>query len=275
MMSTKSIFLYLGILLAACFQSPVTANSLTSCQPLNQTDCPSDPPLSGNTTANFNQTLDSNLWSSAGGMPAYGNDGGKLTIAHDRQSPTIMSRFYIFFGRVEVVLKAAKGHGIVNSIALISDDLDEIDLAIAGNETDTVHTNYFAKGNSTLDPAREHNIAANGTFELHHNYTIDWTKDRIHWWVDGKLGRELKFADANNGDSYPQTPCKLRVGMWAGGDTDNNVQGSAKWADDQVDYQSAPFEMSLKSIYAKDYSHGSKYYYSDRSGSYKSISITV
>lgn len=270
----KSIFLCpLSILLAACLLSPVAANSLTGCQPLNRTDCPSDPPLSGTTTAYLNNTLDGGLWKTDGGMPAYGDQGAKLSITHGRQSPTIVSRFYIFFGRVEVVMKAAKGKGIVSSMALISDDLDEIDLQIAGNETGYAHTNYFGKGNSTLDPVREKRLDVNGTTGLFHNYTVDWTKDRIQWWVDDELARELQFADAMGGDAYPQTPCALRIGVWTGGASDNNVQGVARWKKEKANYQSAPFEMTVKSIYAKDYSHGGKYYYTDKSGSFKSVAI--
>ncbi len=40
---------------------------------------------------------------------------------------TITSENYIFFGKVEVVMKAANGTGVVSSFVMESDDLDEID----------------------------------------------------------------------------------------------------------------------------------------------------
>lgn len=47
-----------------------------------------------------------------------------LTI---RDAPTMQTDFYFFFGLVEVTMKAASGTGIVSSIVMESDDLDEFD----------------------------------------------------------------------------------------------------------------------------------------------------
>lgn len=58
---------------------------------------------------------------------SYGNQGAEFTINHEGQAPTMYSNFYFQFGYFEVKLKAAKGTGIVSSIVLLSDDLDEID----------------------------------------------------------------------------------------------------------------------------------------------------
>lgn len=57
----------------------------------------------------------------------YGSDGAVFTINKETEAPTITSNWYFFFGRVDVVLKAAPGVGIVSSFVLESDDLDEID----------------------------------------------------------------------------------------------------------------------------------------------------
>lgn len=39
----------------------------------------------------------------------------------------MQSNFYIFFGVVSTVMKAAPGQGIISSIVMESDDLDEVD----------------------------------------------------------------------------------------------------------------------------------------------------
>jgi hypothetical protein len=54
-------------------------------------------------------------------------DGSEFTINKLGDGPTIQSNFYMFFGYVEVVMKAAPGAGIVSSFVMESDDLDEID----------------------------------------------------------------------------------------------------------------------------------------------------
>ena len=58
----------------------------------------------------------------------YDADRGAIfSIANLNEGPTVASNKYIFFGKVEVVLQAAPGAGIVTSVVLLSDDLDEID----------------------------------------------------------------------------------------------------------------------------------------------------
>lgn len=43
------------------------------------------------------------------------------------QAPTLTSKHYLFFGKVSVTMKAAKGPGLVSTIVLKSDSGDEID----------------------------------------------------------------------------------------------------------------------------------------------------
>lgn len=61
-------------------------------------------------------------------MITYGGPGGaNFTVAKSKDSPTIVSKDYIMWGKFEVTMKAAPGAGIVSSLVLQSDDLDEID----------------------------------------------------------------------------------------------------------------------------------------------------
>ena len=106
-----------------------------------------------------------------------------------------------------------------------SDTLDEIDWEWLGSDPDEVQTNYFGKGNtSSYDRGKEYNMSP--PQDDYHNYTIDWTKDRIEWILDGKVLRTLNYTDALNGKNYPQTPMNVRLGAWAGGDTNNNGPSS-------------------------------------------------
>jgi hypothetical protein len=57
----------------------------------------------------------------------YGSDGAEFIMTSDGAARTITSNNYIFFGKVEIVLKAANGTGVVSSFVMESDDLDEID----------------------------------------------------------------------------------------------------------------------------------------------------
>jgi hypothetical protein len=61
------------------------------------------------------------------GSVSYGSNGAQFTVAKKGDAPTIETGFYFFFGTAEVKMQAAPGTGIVSSIVLESDDLDEVD----------------------------------------------------------------------------------------------------------------------------------------------------
>jgi hypothetical protein len=185
-----------------------------------------------------------------------------IQIGGKGDSPTLESNFYIFFGQVSVIMKAAPGVGIVSSVVLESDDLDEIDWEWLGGNNTSVETNYFGKGNTS-------------TYDRAIYYTLDWTKEQLQWIVDDKVLRTLKYEDALNGQNYPQTPMKLKIGIWAGGDPDSNSNGTVEWAGGIVDYHQTPFTMTMERVYVADYSTGSTYTYGDNTGSYESIQIAA
>lgn len=89
------------------------------------------PPNKGLAQSTFTDdfTAGSNLdgWKVTAGNVPIGPQGAEFTVAKKGDSPTIDTDFYFFFGKAEVVMKAAPGQGIVSSIVLESDDLDEID----------------------------------------------------------------------------------------------------------------------------------------------------
>lgn len=79
-----------------------------------------------------------------------GPNGAEFTFAKRHDAPYMWTAKYMFFGHVEVVMKCAKGTGMISSAVLLSDDLDEIDYEFSGNnfakDRGTAQTNYFGKG---------------------------------------------------------------------------------------------------------------------------------
>jgi hypothetical protein len=82
----------------------------------------------------------------------------------------------------------------------------------------------------------------------------------------------LNAGDANGGHNFPQTPCNVRLGIWAGGDP-KNPQGTIDWAGGETDYGDSPFTMTVKSVRVSDASTGTQYVYGDKTGSYQSIKV--
>lgn len=200
-------------------------------------------------------------------------NGATYTISKSGDAPTMQSNFYMFFGSVSVVMKASAGTGIVSTAILESDDLDEIDWEFLGGTATNVQTNYFGKGNtSTYD--REQDATISDSQADFHNYTIVWTKDTTTWLVDGKSMRTLAYADAVGGQNYPQTPMRVKLGIWAGGDSSNSA-GTIEWAGGETDYTQGPFTAYIKSVSIVNYNPACSYTYGDLTGSYSSIEMST
>jgi beta-glucanase (GH16 family) len=188
-------------------------------------------------------------------------------------------------------MRAANGTGIISTTVLESDDLDEIDWVSfrplddiselnhsnfeqeqISTYDDSIQTNYFGKGNTTSYD-RDTTVNVTTPEETFHTYTVDWTSSRIEWILDGEVVRTLEYADALNGDNYPQTPMRIKIGIWAGGDSDNS-EGTIEWAGGETDYTAGPFTMYVESVKVINYNPASAYKYTDKTGAYTSIKAT-
>lgn len=252
------------------------AQTHTACNALNTTGCPNMPALGGNATFTFNDTLYPKVWTKKNqGDAVWGTKGAVLTVARSGDSPQLTSNFYMLFGRFEAVLKTAPGRGIISSAILQSEVLDEIDWEWMGGNTTHTFTNYYGKGNTTVGNRGADFPMANPQEDFH-NYTLDWTKERTQWWLDGKMVRQLNFGDAlPGGKNYPQTPMNIRIGVWSGGDAKNNHPDTVTWAGGPTDFSQGPFSMVLQSVYAKDYTSAKEYSWEgmDASGSWEKVKV--
>ncbi|KAJ5433144.1 uncharacterized protein N7458_012300 [Penicillium daleae] len=211
-------------------------------------------------------------WNTTSGTVDSTSLGAKFTISEQGDAPTIESDFYIFFGRVEVKMRAANGTGIISTTVMESDDLDEIDWEQISTYDSSIETDYFGKGNTTSYD-RATTVDVTTPEETFHTYTVDWTSSRIEWILDGEVVRTLEYADALSGKNYPQTPMRIKIGIWAGGDPDNS-EGTIEWAGGETDYTAGPFSMYVESVKVINYNPASAYKYTDKTGAYTSIKAT-
>ncbi|RFU76026.1 glycosyl hydrolase family 16 [Trichoderma arundinaceum] len=261
-----------GLLAAAPLLGLASAQVSTSCNPLNSTECPTDPGFNTDYTFYFNSTPSYELWETTAGSVQYDSENGAaFTINKQGDSPTIRTLFYFFFGRVELFLKVAPGVGIVSSAMWLSDDLDEVDWEFLGVNNTQASTNYFGKGYEDYHNGGLYTTANNQ--ENYINYTTVWTKESIDWFIDGQHVRTLTPEAANKTRNYPQTPMRLSLGIWAGGDP-RLPNGTREWAGGNTDYSKGPFTMYVKSARITDYGGGSEYAYGDMTGSWQSIKVT-
>lgn len=261
-----------SLLAVAAFAGLAASQVSTDCNPMNET-CPANPAFGTEYEWRFNRTPDSALWETVVGPVDYDDENGaKFTINEQGDSPTIRTKFYIFFGRIEFSLKAAPGKGIVSSMMLLSDNLDEIDWEFIGVD-DRASTNFFGKGIEDYGFGEYHDMDVPAQDD-YHNFTTIWTEEKLEWYIDDALVRELKKDEAkvNDTDVYPQTPCRLSFGIWAGGDPSLN-EWTRKWAGGDTNYDDGPYDMYVKSAFIEDYGSGKEYKWGDESGSWESIEV--
>jgi len=259
--------------------TPAAAQTFSSCNPRftsesNRTQlatlamfantsaaCPADPALGRSISVDFTQGgVDS--FQAVGG-PTYASDGVYFTVDSSGDAPQLVSRFYIMFGKVSITMKAAPGAGIVSSLVLQSDTLDEIDFEWLGAAPNEVQTNYFGKGDvTTYNRGAFHQTPENQQQWI--TYDVEWTATNIIWSVGGSVLRVLTPASAD-ANQYPQTPMQIKFGSWSGGDS-ANPEGTIAWARGPTNYGNGPFSMVVKSISISDYSTGTAYEYRGNSG---------
>lgn len=260
-----------GLVPIISYLSTVIADStsvteITTCNPLKASNCSPDPALATAISNDFHESSSHYLPYRTPSKISYSDDGLSLTLAERFDNPSLVSDYYIMFGKVEVWLKSAYGQGVISSFYLQSDDLDEIDLEWFGGDASQMQSNFFSKGDTTTYSRGGYHDMADPRSD-YHNYTLDWTTDYVKWYIDGTLVRTLSKDDPQG---FPQSPMRLYFGIWAGGDP-SNAEGTIEWAGGLSDYSQVPFSMHINKLIVADYSSGSSYVYGDNSGTWESI----
>lgn len=251
------------------------AQTHTDCNPMEKT-CPDDAALGKTLDIDFTKGPNDFFKEAMGTKIQYDGEGAKFVINKEGEAPTVTGQKYIFFGRVEADIKCAPGAGIITSLVLQSDNLDEVDIEWVGSDDLQVQSNYFGKGDTTTyDRGKYHKVSAPAA--EWHNYALDWTPERINWEIDGKVVRTLNYKDAQGGSRFPQTPMQVKLGSWIAGGK-NSPEGTREWAGGFTDFKQAPFVAVYKNIKIRDDSNGVKgataYKWAKGSdGSYQSIEV--
>ncbi|KAK1723084.1 concanavalin A-like lectin/glucanase domain-containing protein [Colletotrichum acutatum] len=251
---------YAALTLAAA--GLASAQTFSACNPVKGDTCPANTAFGGEASYDFRTSKNMNDLESFfivdGGIKynpkvlSFSADTGcEMTIFEESNAPTLTSKNYLFFGKVEVELQAAPGRGIVTSIVLQSDALDEIDWEFVGADQTHVQTNFYALGVNDYTRARYYEVPFNPMTSFH-TYTIEWTKESIVFSIDGKVYRTATPAEGN----YPQTPMQLKLGTWVGGK--GTAQGTIDWAGGLAQWNQAPFAGHYRSLKVWDYAGGDK-----------------
>ncbi|EEY17022.1 cell wall glucanosyltransferase Mwg2 [Verticillium alfalfae VaMs.102] len=226
-----------------------SAQTWSLCNPVEGDDCKPNPAFGGAAKYDFTTatklddlnsffTVDPGVVYNDKQMSFDGGAGASMIIFEESNAPTLTSKEYLFFGKVECVLRASPGQGIITSIVLQSDALDEIDWEF-----------IVPRLHHRVDPGRHH--------FLHRR-------------------QRCPHRYARRG-SYPQTPMQLKLGTWVGGKGGKEQQGTIDWAGGLAQWDQAPFAAHYQKVTIQDYAGGKKaareYVYTKGQGSWESIKV--
>ncbi|KAJ8097946.1 concanavalin A-like lectin/glucanase domain-containing protein, partial [Lipomyces tetrasporus] len=223
------------------------------------------------------------------GYPLESDGNLLVTMPNGSVGTVIATSTYVWYGKVDVVMKSSRGQGVVTAFILFSDVQDEIDWEFVGADLGTVQTNFYYQG--ILDWFNSQNISLADTFANWHTYSVDWQQDYIQWSVDGQVGRTLYKNDTYNATSgvykFPQTPSRVQLSLWPGG-LASNAPGTIAWAGGEINWDSEDIQQYgydyaiVKSVDVQCYSPpafvnqngGKSYRYLNRNGTQESVVIT-
>ncbi|KAK7540805.1 concanavalin A-like lectin/glucanase domain-containing protein [Phyllosticta citribraziliensis] len=186
---------------------------------------------------------------------AWTKDGAEFTVSKRGDRPTIELDSYIWYGRVDVEMQAAKGSDVLNAISIVSDTGDEINWQMSGSELRMPKSGYAGQG--VQGRRRDHLPMSTSTYDnepIYHTYSIDWSEERIQWEVDNEVVRTMVPQETSGGAVYPQTPSRVRIGVTADGGAAVNASATA------------PLKMYVRKVMVKNDYHSQYYEFVDRSG---------
>ncbi|KAI1397085.1 glycoside hydrolase family 16 protein [Hypoxylon fuscum] len=203
----------------------------------------------------------------------FTSQGAEFSYAKKGDAPNMWTDFYMLGGRYDIEMKIAPGQGVISSAVLWSDAQDEIDYEFSGNQFGqkpfppqdgkwAVETNIYAQG-KMWDGAATYQKDAYKPAEQFHKYSVEWDENHMNWYVDDKVVRSVQAKDTPNGFVFPQSPMKLQLGVWGGGDPDNNYW-TIQWAGGEIDMKDAPYTMLVKSVSITNKNPACQYKYNDK-----------
>ena len=165
-----------------------------------------------------------------------------MTITEKRYSSgELQSRATYGHGYYEIIMKAAKGSGIISGFftytgPYFGKNWNEIDIEILGRNTREASLTYFYQGKPRSHTVKLEFDAAQGF----HHYAFDWQPEYIRWYIDGILVHE----ERGEVHPLPNEAQKLMVHLW-GTDTIRDWAGP-------FDSDATPAKMEIRCI---AYSH--------------------
>ena len=141
---------------------------------------------------------------------------GKPTAERKYSGAEYRTKESYLYGKFVVRMKAAPGSGVISSFFTFHDPPDdptwnEIDIEFLGKDTSVIQFNPWWGWWPNCEP-KIYDLPFDAADDFH-EYTFEWTPDRILWTVDGKVYHVVTENVAN-------LPQKIMMNIWISSNTD-------------------------------------------------------
>lgn len=180
-------------------------------------------------------------WLYTGDVLDYDDEESLILAMPKNSGGTVLSSTRaVWYGKVSARIKTSHLGGVVTGFILYSGAGDELDYEFVGADLETAQTNFYWE--SVLNYTNSANISTTDTFENYHTYELDWHEDYVTWSIDGVVGRTLYKNETYNATTqkyqYPQTPSKVDISIWPGGNS-TNAPGTIAWSGGEINWDAS------------------------------------
>jgi beta-glucanase (GH16 family) len=148
---------------------------------------------------------------------SYAYTSGMVTTGRNVSDTGVPARFAFQYGYIEVRAKVPAGQGLWPALWLLPADQvskPEIDIMeVLGHETDRVHMNFHYTDSDGERARSKGEWKGKDVSDGFHVYAVNWTPDRITWYIDGEEHRRY-----SNKTYIPSEPMYLLMNLAVGGE---------------------------------------------------------
>ncbi len=163
------------------------------------------------------------------------------TAGYTSASLTTDRRFSWTYGKIESRMKLPKGQGMWPAFWMLGQNIHEVGWPRCGEIDIMEHINNedILYGTLHWDNGKHASSGSSTpcTINQFHNYSVEWNKDSIAWFLDGKQYHSVPISDSINSTSEFHKPHYLILNLAIGGTWPKDPDGTTAFPDTvYVDY---------------------------------------
>lgn len=145
------------------------------------------------------------------------------------------------YGKIDARIKLPKGQGMWPAFWMLGQNIHQIGWPRCGEIDIMEHINNEDLLHGTLHWYNEKHVSSGGTAPCdvtkYHNYTVEWDKESVRWFLDGIKYWEVSIKDGINSTEEFQKPHYIILNLAIGGTWPKNPDATTVFPDTMyVDY---------------------------------------